>query len=129
MGAGPAALVARAARSVAGARKGLLKPPPEPEIPPLPSFARVISPPRSGPPNPLDSLLLDFGDVVYVHKAVRFGSLCLFEVHNGHGRGMVEQSSLHLLPLNDPSLPRALASRIAQDRFAVAATFAAAVEH
>ena len=122
------AAVAKAARSVAQ-RRQLLKLPPEAEIPPLPSFARVISAPRRGPPSAFDSLLLSAGDVVYVHKAVRFGSLCLFEVHNGHGRGMVEHGSLQLLPLTDPTLPRALASRIAQDRFAVAATCAAAVEH
>lgn len=119
------AAVAKAARSVAQ-RRQLLKLPPEAEIPPLPSFARVLSAPR---PSAFDTLLLSAGDVVYVHKAVRFGSLCLFEVHNGHGRGMVEHGSLQLLPLTDPTLPRALASRIAQDRFAVAATFAAAVEH
>lgn len=122
------ASLVRAALTASG-RRDLLKLPPEPEIPPLPSFARVIKVPRRGPPSPFDSLLLDTGDVVYVHKAVRFGSICLFEVHNGHGRGMVERSSLELLPLTDPTLPNALASRIAQDRFAVAATFAAAVEH
>lgn len=119
--------VVRAARAVG--RKNAVKQLPEPEIPPLPSFARVISAPRKSSASQFDSLLLDTGDVVYVHKAVRFGSLCLFEVHNGHGRAMVEQSSLQLLPLTDPTLPRALASRIAHDRFAVAATFAAAVEH